>query len=153
MPNLAPDFTVKYMRQTDVVSIISKLGGTKALEKINVKQRIRAARIKGLLGQSQNRNGRWWVNTKEFFDWAAQQKGWESLRTIPGISCSINIQVQGVSAASDAGNVFHSRHEAEVFALKAELSECKAELEKFKQRSMKAQEAGRIGGKKRKFSD
>ena len=153
MPNSAPDFTAKTMRQTDVISIISKLGGTTALEKINVKQRIRAARVNGLLGQSQNRNGRWWVNTKEFLDWAAQQKGWESLRTIPGISCSINIQVQGVSAAADVGNVFHSRHEAEIFALKAELSECKAELEKFKQRSMKAQEAGRIGGKKRKFSD
>ena len=153
MPKSAPDFTLEYMRQTDVIAIISKLGGPKSTDKINVKQRIRAARIKGFLKKSQKRNGRWWVNTKEFFDWAAQQKGWERVRSIPGISCSVTIQVQGVSAASSAGDVFHSEHEAELFAVKAELSECKAELEKFKQRSIKAQDAGRIGGRKRKFSD
>ena len=153
MPKSAPDFTLEYMRQTDVIAIISKLGGSKSTDKINVKQRIRAARIKGFLKKSQKRNGRWWVNTKEFFDWAAQQKGLECVRSIPGISCSVTIQVQGISADSDVGRIFHSEHEAEVFALKTELRECKAELEKFKQKSMKAQDAGRIGGEKRKFSD
>ena len=153
MPKSAPDFTLEYMRQTDVIAIISKLGGSKSTDKINVKQRIRAARIKGFLKKSQKRNGRWWVNTKEFFDWAAQQKGWERVRSIPGISCSVTIQVQGISADSDVGRIFHSEHEVEVLALKTELRECKAELEKFKQRSIKAQDAGRIGGRKKKFSD
>ena len=150
MPKSAPDFTLEYMRQTDVIAIISKLGGSKSTDKINVKQRIRAARIKGFLKKNKKRNGRWWVNTKEFFDWAARQKGWELIRSIPGFSSSVIADVQGVSATSTAGNVFHSELEARVFLLEAELRECNAELEKYRQRSRKAQESGRLGGIKQK---
>ena len=153
MPKSAPDFTLEYMRQTDVIAIISKLGGSKSTDKINVKQRIRAARIKGFLKKNKKRNGRWWVNTKEFFDWAAQQKGWELIRLIPGFSSSVIVDVQGVSATATAGDVFHSELEARVFLLEEKLRECNAELEKYRQRSRKAQDAGRIGGRKRKFSD
>jgi hypothetical protein len=153
MANLSVNTTRKFMRQTEVIDLIVRAGKTKSYEKMNVKQRIRAARQDGHLTRTEKRKGRIWVHTKEFFQWAAQQKGWENLRSVQGVSSSAAIQVTGVSATSVAGDIFSSKLEAKVALLEEELSKCTAELEKYKTRSIKAQEAGRLGGIKRKFFD
>ncbi len=153
MASLSVNTSCKFMRQTEVIDLIMRAGRTKPYEKINVKQRIRAAREDGHLPRTEKRKGRYWVNTKEFFQWAAQQKGWENLRSVQGVSSSVAIQVEGVSATSVAGDIFSSTLEARVALLEEKLRKCTAELEKYKNRSQKAQEAGRKGGTKRKFLD
>lgn len=151
MASLSVNTSCKFMRQTEVIDLIVRAGRTKPYEKINVKQRIRAARENGHLPKTEKRKGRVWVNTKEFFQWAAQQKGWENLRLVQGVSSSVAIQVEGISATSVAGDIFSSSLEARVALLEKKLQKCTAELEKYKNRSQKAQEAGRKGGTKRKF--
>jgi uncharacterized small protein (DUF1192 family) len=153
MVNLSVDTTQKFMRQTDVVDLIVRAGRTTSHEKLNVKQRIQAARKDGYLPQTYKLKGRIWLNTKEVFQWAAQQKGWENLRSVQGISSSVSIQVEGVSATSVAGDIFSSTLEARVAVLEEKLRKCTAELEAYKNRSKKAQEAGRKGGLKKKFFD
>lgn len=151
MTSLSVRKTRKFMRQTEVIDLIVSAGRTKPYEKINVKQRIRAARQAGHLPKTEKRKGRIWLDTREVFQWAAQQKGWENLRSVQGVSSSVAIQVTGVSAISVAGDIFSSTLEARVALLEEELRKCNAELEKYKNRSKKAQEAGRKGGLKRKF--
>ena len=75
------------------------------------------------------------------------------MRSVQGVSSSVAFQVKGVSATSVAGDIFSSKLEAKVALLEEELRKCTAELEKHKTRSIKAQEAGRLGGIKRKFFD
>ena len=61
------------MCHTEVIDLIVCAGRRKPYEKMNVKQRIRVARGDGHLPRTEKRKGRFWVNTKEFFQWAAQQ--------------------------------------------------------------------------------
>jgi len=77
MVNLSVDTTQKFMRQTDVVDLIVRAGRTTSHEKLNVKQRIQAARKDGYLPQTYKQNGRIWLNTKEVFQWADKREyGW-----------------------------------------------------------------------------
>ena len=49
MANLSVNTTRKFMRQTEVIDLIVRAGKTQSYEKMNVKQRIRAARQDGHL--------------------------------------------------------------------------------------------------------
>ena len=125
-----------------------------------IHSRITEAQRKGELPQGQS------ISADVFFGWAVEQKGWEALRSVPGLPMPISILVKGTSATAQVGSDVSGflipadceelkRHyiaamhkleiaEREIIVLKKQLADIQAAK---KARSMKMSEAGKQGGR------
>ena len=78
----------KYIPQDAVVAFLCQQLYPKeqdSIRKKRVRARINDARKRGELVKVTKRKGKHYVHVRTFFGWAYSKRGWEVLRTIPGI--------------------------------------------------------------------
>jgi hypothetical protein len=90
-----------------------------------------------------------YLHVQTFFEWACLEKGWEALKTIPGLpAINAKVDVAGVAATGEVDNVYEaSDQDAEIRALKAKIKQLEEWKQKRVAKSKRASEAGKLGGR------
>jgi hypothetical protein len=134
MPNSAPDFTKKYLPQSELVDWLCTLGETSAFVRRNILEQIRLAIKKRELPGSKWKKGKRSLEVQPFLSWAATKKGWsQAIRATPGVTVSISVFVSGVEATAINRSVFSGPPEiARIEELEEENRKLKSENELLK---------------------
>ena len=127
------------------------------IRKKRVRARINDARKRGELSKATIRKGKHYVHGRTFFEWAFSKKGWEVLDTIPDIPRNATVKAIGVEARVETGRAFafgfpdamdelleayKDKQETE-----RENKKLKEKLQKKEDRSKRAAEYGKLGGR------
>ena len=101
MSDSMPNFTKKYLPQSEIVGWLCTLGENSAFERRNILEQIRFARKKGELPQFKWKKDKRSLEVRPFLSWAANKKGWSQvIRATRGVSISKSVLVSGVEATA-----------------------------------------------------
>ena len=101
MSDSVPNFTKKYLPQSEIVGWLCTLGGNSAFGRRNILEQIRIARKKGELPQFKWKKDKRSLEVRPFLSWAANKKGWSQvIRATPGVPISKSVLVSGVEATA-----------------------------------------------------
>ena len=137
-----------------------------SIRKKRVRARINDARKRGELRKATIRKGKHYVHIRTFFGWAFSKKGWEVLHTIPGIPRNTTVKVIGVEARVETDGAFafeipdvtDELIKALIEAYKdkqeteGEIKKLREKLQKKEDRSKRATEYGKLGGRPKNYS-
>ena len=137
-----------------------------SIRKKRVRARINDARKRGELAKVTKHKGKQCVHVRTFFEWACTKKGWEVLHTIPGIPRNVNVKVIGLEARVEINEVFafeipDVKDELKKALIEAykdkqeterEIKKLREKLQKKEDRSKRATEYGKLGGRPKNYS-
>tara|TARA_B100000959_G_scaffold271941_1_gene320672 strand:+ start:876 stop:1373 length:498 start_codon:yes stop_codon:yes gene_type:complete len=127
------------------------------IRKKRVRARINDARKRGELSKATIRKGKHYVHGRTFFEWAFSKKGWEVLDTIPDIPRNATVKAIGVEARVETGRAFAFGFPVDMDELieaykdkqemEREIKKLREKLQKKEDRSKRATEDGKLGGR------
>ncbi len=150
----------KYIPQDAIVAFLCQQLYPKeqdSIRKNRVRARINDARKRGELRKATIRKGKHYVHIRTFFEWAFSKKGWEVLYTIPDLPRNATVKAIGVETRVETGRAFafgfpdamdelleayKDKQETE-----RENKKLKEKLQKKEDRSKRAAEYGKLGGR------
>ena len=156
----------KYILQDAIVAFLCQQLYPKeqdSIRKNRIRARINDARKRGELRKATIRKGKHYVHVRTFFGWAFSKKGWEVLDTIPDIPRNATVKAIGVEARFETGRAFafgfpdamdelleayKDKQETE-----RENKKLKEKLQKKEDRSKRATEYGKLGGRPKNYSE
>ena len=162
---MPPNWSQEHILQDAIVAFLCKHLYPKeqdSIRKKRVRARINDARKRGELRKATIRKGKHYVHGRTFFEWAFSKKGWEVLYTIPDIPRNATVKVIGVEARVETGRAFafgfpdamdelleayKDKQETE-----RENKKLKEKLQKKEDRSKRATEYGKLGGRPKNYS-